>query len=765
LRNTAVSLVVALAVLLGGAGPGGSVAEAAALSSAKVVIVVGATHGATATYRTRADAAYAEAIKHSSNVIRVYSPNATWGNVRAALQGASVVIYMGHGNGFPSPYRTTPWPLSQNGFGLNSAAGQGDYNTQYYGEQYIASEIRLAPNAVVLLHHLCYAAGNSEPGHGEPTVTVARQRADNYAAGFLAAGAGAVIADGYMGPTHYLNALFTTDQTINELWRAAPNANGNTFSFASVRTPGQTVQMDPETPTSGFLRAVTGQLGLRASQVTGATPPPPPPPDPASFTVPGNASVAVEGAGVYDNPALAPDPATGLAPATLARDARVRLLAQPNTAGPAAFQVAAHDGSAAGFMALADLAPGDSTAPVISNLSTGSGAFSPNGDGRQDTLTVSANLSEPAWWRVRHWRDGALVWSGSGTGSAVAATWGGFQSGVRVPDGTYRWTLETRDDWGNTGAPRSGDVIVDTVAPALSALSLPAAGTLISPNGDGRYDSLAVTSTASEPGSLQLTVHSAAGVVVRTVTAAATSGAASLSWDGKSSSGAVVPEGTYTARFAALDKAGNVGPAVDRRVDVVTFLSHVESSVNRFYPQDADRFAASTMLSFRVARPATVTWRITKLDGTPVLTLQDRGSLAAGAYGFAWNGLDQAGLWVPTGMYVSAVQATDGVFTITQKTWVEVDAFTIRTTDATPARGQTVVITTLSSEPLAAAPLLHVTQPGLATWAVRMTPVSGLTWKATITFRPSDAGQAILRVSALDADGRWQRSYQYQPLE
>jgi len=220
LRNLALAVVAALAASLGAFAPAHSVPSAAAASTdPKVVIVVGATHGTTPTYRTRADAAYAEAIKYSSNVVKVYSPNATWANVKAALQGASVVMYMGHGNGFPSPYRTTPWPYSQNGFGLNQVAGQGDYNTQYYGEHYIAGEVKLAPNAVVLLNHLCYASGNSEPGQAEPTVEVAKQRADNYAAGFLKAGARAVIADGLMGPGYYIRSLFTTRQTIDQMWR------------------------------------------------------------------------------------------------------------------------------------------------------------------------------------------------------------------------------------------------------------------------------------------------------------------------------------------------------------------------------------------------------------------------------------------------------------------------------------------------------------------------------------------------------------------
>jgi hypothetical protein len=107
-----------------------------------------------------------------------------------------------------------------------------------------------------MLHHLCYAAGNSEPGQPEPTITVARQRVDNYAAGFMKAGAAAVIADGHAGPEGYLQALFTTQQPIEAMWANQSNANGNIVSFPSVRTPGAIAYQDPQTPTSGFYRSV-----------------------------------------------------------------------------------------------------------------------------------------------------------------------------------------------------------------------------------------------------------------------------------------------------------------------------------------------------------------------------------------------------------------------------------------------------------------------------------------------------------------------------
>ena len=176
MRKTVAALALVLIAALAVAVP----SAAAATGDPKVVIVVGATHGATAGYRADADVAYAEARKYTPNVVKVYSPNATWAKVKAAAVGASVVIYLGHGNGWPSPYTYDPAYTTKDGFGLNATAGAGDSNNKYYGEPYIAT-LDLAPGALVILNHLCYASGNSEPGNPEPSITVARQRADNYA--------------------------------------------------------------------------------------------------------------------------------------------------------------------------------------------------------------------------------------------------------------------------------------------------------------------------------------------------------------------------------------------------------------------------------------------------------------------------------------------------------------------------------------------------------------------------------------------------------
>ena len=386
MRNLAAALAIALFATLGVAGP----AAAGQTSTAKVVIIVGATHGTTPAYRADADSAYAEAIKYTSHVTKVYSPNATWSKVKAAVDNANIVIYFGHGNGWPSPYGNDAAYTTKDGMGLNADLnGDGqlsDYENKYYGEPYMA-QLHLAPNAIVLLHHLCYASGDSEPGMAQPTVSVAHQRIDNYAAGFLKGGARAVIADGMMGPEPYLAGLFTTGQSIVDLWRSMPNVHGHESSFASTRSPGYTDYADPTGTSTNFYRSLVTAPAMTTTAVTNAVGNTGL--DPASLVVPGRASVVPPTAPLFASAtARVSDPALLELPA----GTRLRTIATavPAAAGtPAVIQVQGlDDGSIAGYISAADLAPRDSRAPVLIGIDSGLGRFSPNDDGRADDQTV-----------------------------------------------------------------------------------------------------------------------------------------------------------------------------------------------------------------------------------------------------------------------------------------------------------------------------------------------------------------------------------------
>jgi hypothetical protein len=259
-------LVSALAVSIVGAGPVAARPLAAMRVAPKVVLIVGPAGGATPYYKRLADQTAAAAAAYTSDIVKVYSPDATWPAVKTALQGASIVVYLGHGNGWPSIYRDALYPPTQDGFGLNPHDGAADAH-QYFGEEQIGSQIKLARNAVVVFSHLCYASGNTEPGLAEGTLDQAQQRVDNYAAGFFRAGAGAVIADAYPSPAYYVTSVLRGRSSIDSIWRAAPNRNDHFLRFDSQRSKGAIAEMDPDEIDSGFHRSIVLKQSLASSQV------------------------------------------------------------------------------------------------------------------------------------------------------------------------------------------------------------------------------------------------------------------------------------------------------------------------------------------------------------------------------------------------------------------------------------------------------------------------------------------------------------------
>jgi hypothetical protein len=256
-----------LALVIGFGGLAFDPAPAAAATQIKVVIVVGPVEGTTAKYIRDAKEYAALARSYGAKVLEIYSPHATWAKVRAAARGANIFIYLGHGNGYPSPYG--PFAASRrNGMGLNASYGHGNSNVKYYGQTQMRTSLDLDRNSVVLLNHLCYASGNSEPGRALPSKATAMKRADGYATGFLRTGAKAVFATGNGSLTSVLFDLFTSDKSVAQIFQDDRSFTGNRdFKFSSKKTPGSTVWMDPSSR-SRYYHSVVGKLtSLTAAKV------------------------------------------------------------------------------------------------------------------------------------------------------------------------------------------------------------------------------------------------------------------------------------------------------------------------------------------------------------------------------------------------------------------------------------------------------------------------------------------------------------------
>lgn len=256
--------VLALTVALGGlvANPG----QAEAASPMKVVVVVGPVGSSTSKYISSARTYAAQARSYGASVVELYSPNATWTKVKSAAKGANILIYLGHGNGYPSPYGAFS-AYTKDGLGLNKAAGGGNNNNKYYGEYYIKTGLDLAANAVVILNRLCYASGNSEWGRANPTKATAKKRVDFYGAGFLRTGAKAVFANGIDSVASIIHDLFKTNRTMAQIFKSDPAWTGTRdFTFTSTRTPSARIWMDPYAA-NRYYHSLTGSFYLTATQV------------------------------------------------------------------------------------------------------------------------------------------------------------------------------------------------------------------------------------------------------------------------------------------------------------------------------------------------------------------------------------------------------------------------------------------------------------------------------------------------------------------
>ncbi len=166
----------------------------------------------------------------------------------------------------------------------------------------------------------------------------------------------------------------------------------------------------------------------------------------------------------------------------------------------------------------------------------------PNGDGRGDDATVTYTLTAPAQVTATV-QDSigdtvSTIFSARRAAGKQTFVW----SGASLPDGRYRLTLAARDDRGKQ-VQSTRPFFVDRTLASFTA-SVPA----ISPNGDGRLDSLELSFQLNAPAHVQLRILRRAAVVATPVDGDLGVGPQRLTWDGSG-----LPDGRYSAVLSATD--------------------------------------------------------------------------------------------------------------------------------------------------------------------------------------------------------------------
>jgi flagellar hook assembly protein FlgD len=240
-------------------------------------------------------------------------------------------------------------------------------------------------------------------------------------------------------------------------------------------------------------------------------------------------------------------------------------------------------------------------------------------------VRFTGRLSSARAWTVEV-KDaaGTVVASGSGSGRTIDWTW----DATGVPIIAYTYTMSAGANVRPATYPVPGP-------PPLAVTRLDAKPGALTPNGDGSGELTAVSFGLTRRALLGVRVLNASGTSVRTLLATSSrpAGPFSLSWDGRTGGGALVPDGRYEIEVSAED-----GPEdVTRRTPVVVdrTLGDLVAAPAVVSP-NGDGKVDTIDVGYELTRPATVEVKIRR-NGKLVRTLLDRPQ-TAGEQTIRWNG-------------------------------------------------------------------------------------------------------------------------------
>jgi outer membrane protein OmpA-like peptidoglycan-associated protein len=320
------------------------------------------------------------------------------------------------------------------------------------------------------------------------------------------------------------------------------------------------------------------------------------------------------------------------------------------------------------------------TIPREISVSVDRRVFSPNGDGVQDSLSISVDGTN------RETVSSALLSIVGITGETVrdlslspgASTVifdGAHNDGTVLPDGLYRAILAV--DYRNGDAVSTASPVFDLdTTPPVVAVSTDYR--LFSPDGDGRRDAITIRqSSGFDAGGTSIGEIIGGGTVIRRFE---WEGAATdIVWDGTDEAGEIAPNGTYRYRVESFDGAGNSARVALEaiRLDVRPTPISIRAESAGFSPNDDGQFDTLPLI---VTIPEDIEvdeWTLTIRDRSRSAIYALRGTGAPLTTRVEWNGNREDGMVAPDGVYDATLTvefAKGNISTTTSRT------FTVDTT-------------------------------------------------------------------------------------
>jgi flagellar hook assembly protein FlgD len=691
----------------------------------KAVIVLGPLGGSSSRYLGWANKIAAAAADAGMAVCKVYSPYADATTVRTAARGADVFVVLGHGNGYPHETaaghaaKGTWSDDTAHGLGLN--ADPGSSSLRYYGANWVMRNLHLAPNAIVILSHMCNTSGNSEDADRIPDYALAIDHVDNFAQGFLhttsspSGGSPSVVMalqsqsfDPH-GNTLF-SSLMTSDATMDQAFMKTYGANTGSWAGSYLPNYGAVGSSDlyvTKRSDGSDLISPGGRLHLDPD-LAYAGHPAPEGWDPNAPDISWLDRFAGKAKNIQ-NPAGAGLVRFGYV-RSIAGDLDLRLPTWREGAASAK----------------------PTPTPDLVEVPDVSGA----------TVSDATAMLEAADFRVGAQKQ---VYSDSVADGRVVDT-----DPSRLRDGSpakYQ-RGKTLDLQVSKGPPPPAKLTRLTADQGSG--TIPADGDALpvfTPNGDGTSDTLTLRYTSSVAAPIRVTVTNSAGKVVRIFRFAGKVGSSTFHWNGKSDKGSTVADGTYV--IAAHVKGGNTRTTSVKSLTAIKVPTTSNALINA---RDGDNLADSATQSVAVRMTATLSWRILDARGDVVRTGMDAARVTKGTTTWAWDGKDDAGAFVPDGTYTSMVTATTSRGSYSHQVRVRVMAYRVLG-DFRQRPGQSTTFDIHAAEQQQTAPTISVKQKGRSAYTLTFKKVGTDHWSAVWKARSGPRGTVTFTISGTDAGG------------
>ena len=333
-----------------------------------------------------------------------------------------------------------------------------------------------------------------------------------------------------------------------------------------------------------------------------------------------------------------------------------------------------------------------------------------------------------------------------------ALVWDGSDGQKPVPNGVYTYVVTVTDSAGRTTRTPPTSVTIQNNPVRITRLALDYA--IFSPR--GKRNTLVVHQDGTREARWEGRFADATGAVVRTYVweNPTDQGSADLSppefsWDGKDTSGQILPEGEYKYSLTGTNRAGAV---VSQDLDQPVVISErpgvlrLTSDQGAFSPQADQGWPTTLTLGLDSADvQGLVDWNVTVTDLThpkvPLWTKSGRAPLPAA---LAFDGRDQLGRTIPDGRYQAVLSAN-----FNNGNSGESPAFAFDL-DTVGPRGQLTAAKSVFGG--VGRPTLPVefVGTGKVVWTLELL---GADAKPVRNFSLGDGGKASLEVPGLDAAG------------